>query len=301
MADSLRMLRLADGRTLAYAVWGDPKGFPVLHLHGTPGCRLNRWGDEDVYRRAGVRYVTHDRAGYGRSTRLPGRKVVDEAADVAALADELGLTRFSLTGRSGGGPPALACAALMPGRVVRVSCHVGLAPFGAAGLSREAWLADMDPENIKEFGWALAGEATLTREVDKEYAAMVRRVASDPATMLGDFALNESDQVAMGRPEVVAVNREAVPEMGAPGWVDDDLAFVQPWGFDVGSITVPVLLRYGRGDVLVPPAHGDWLAAHVPGCIAIVDDKAGHMATDPVPEIQEDMAWLRDGTLPSHR
>ena len=75
-----------DGRTVAFAVWGDPDGFPVLALHGTPGCRLNRWSDEDLYRRLGVCLVTHDRAGYGRSDRRHGRRVADEADDVVVLA-----------------------------------------------------------------------------------------------------------------------------------------------------------------------------------------------------------------------
>ena len=83
MAEAPSTTTAHDGRTVAYAVWGDPTGFPVLSLHGTPGCRLDRWPNEDVYRELGVRFVTHDRAGYGRSERHPGRSVADEAADVA--------------------------------------------------------------------------------------------------------------------------------------------------------------------------------------------------------------------------
>src|SRR5881397_2207905 len=99
MADPLSVT-LPDGRVLAYALWGDPKGFPVIGLHGTPGCRLNRLGDEEVYRKAGVHYITHDRAGYGRSTRLRGRSIADAAADVEFLANSLGVERFVVTGRS---------------------------------------------------------------------------------------------------------------------------------------------------------------------------------------------------------
>jgi pimeloyl-ACP methyl ester carboxylesterase len=82
------------------------------------------------------------------------------------------------------------------------------------------------------------------------------------------------------------------------GWVDDDLAFLRPWGFDVAEIGVPVLVRYGRTDVFVPPAHGDWLAANVPDCAVKVDDVAGHLGTDPEREIAENMMWLRDGVAP---
>jgi pimeloyl-ACP methyl ester carboxylesterase len=148
MGERLRTLETPDGRTLAYATWGDPNGFPILSLHGTPGCRFNRWPNEEIYARLGVHFVTHDRAGYGRSDRHHGRSVADEAADVAALADELGLDRFGVTGGSGGGPHVLACAALLPDRVVRAVCTVGVAPYGPPGLDDADWFAGMDEENV---------------------------------------------------------------------------------------------------------------------------------------------------------
>src|ERR1044072_9256750 len=111
MAEPLRTLETADGRTVAFAVWGDPRGFPILALHGTPGCRLQRWPHEELFEELGVCWVTHDRAGYGRSSRRHGRRVADAVDDVIAIADELGFERFGLTGGSGGGPHAPACAA----------------------------------------------------------------------------------------------------------------------------------------------------------------------------------------------
>jgi pimeloyl-ACP methyl ester carboxylesterase len=85
---------------------------------------------------------------------------------------------------------------------------------------------------------------------------------------------------------------------GVGGWVDDELAFTQPWGFDVSAISVPVLIRYGLTDVLVPPAHGEWLAANVPGCIVEIEGTGGHMGTDPGEEIAANIRWLRDGVAP---
>ena len=302
VAEPLLTFETSDGRELAYALWGDPGGYPVLVLHGTPGCRLERWPDEDVYRRLGVFHITHDRAGYGRSTRRPGRHIVDEVDDVAALADHLDLERFGVTGGSGGGAHALACAARLPDRVERVACVVGVAPFGDAGLDRDAWLAGMDPENIKEFGWAEAGEDVLMRELEDENAKIAERVADDPSSVLGDFELSDSDRAELERPERMQIIRESWAEhsaRGVGGWVDDDLAHLHPWGFDVGEITVPVLVRYGATDVLVPPAHGEWLAAHVPGCVVKVDDDAGHLGSDPEEEIAESVRWLRDGVPPA--
>jgi pimeloyl-ACP methyl ester carboxylesterase len=299
--DSARTTTLPDGRSLTFAVWGDPGGFPVMSLHGTPGCRLNRWPDEELYRRLGVCLVTHDRAGYGQSTRRRGRSVVDEVHDVIALADLLGFERFAVSGGSGGGPHALACAALLPDRVVRATCDVGIAPLGTSGLEREEWLAGMDPANVKEFGWAEAGEEVLATELEREQAEMESRVAVDPTTVLGEFELSDSDRAQLARPEYMQVIRESVFEHAANGvwgWVDDDLAILRPWAFAVGDIAVPVLVLYGTTDVLVPPAHGEWLAAHVPGCVVKVDAQAGHLGSDPVRDITENVTWLRDGVPP---
>jgi pimeloyl-ACP methyl ester carboxylesterase len=301
MAERLRKLETRDGRTLAYATWGDPAGFPILSLHGTPGCRFNRWPNEELWVELGVNLVTHDRAGYGRSDRHHGRRVVDEAADVKALADELGLDRFGVTGGSGGGPHVLACAALLPDRVMRAVCIVGVAPLGTPGLEQDDWLAGMDPENVKEFNWALAGEDVLAPEIEKEQQRGEERAAVDPSTIFDEFELSEADRAQLARPETMQVIRESVLEQavnGVGGWVDDDLAFLQPWGFEVGSITVPVLIRYGLTDVLVPPAHGEWLAANVPGCVVEVETDSGHLGADPEEEHAKNVRWLRDGIAP---
>lgn len=301
LGEPLLSLETPDGRELAFALWGDRDGFPILLLHGTPGCRLERWPDEDLYRRLGVLMVTHDRAGYGRSTRRPGRRVVDEVDDVVALADHLGLERFGVTGGSGGGAHALACAALLPDRVVRADCVVGVAPFGYPGLEQEVWLEGMDPENVKEFGWARAGEEVLVRELEALNAQIAARIAEDPTTALDEYDLSESDRAELAREERVQIIRESWSEhsaLGVGGWADDDLAHLRPWGFDLDRISVPVLVRYGATDVLVPPAHGEWLAAHVPGCVVKVDGAAGHLVADPEHAIAETVHWLRDGVPP---
>jgi pimeloyl-ACP methyl ester carboxylesterase len=302
VGERLRTLETPDGRTLAYATWGDPDGFPILSLHGTPGCRLNRWPNEEVYAQAGANWVTHDRAGYGRSDRHHARRVVDEVADVEALADELGLDRFGVTGGSGGGPHVLACAALLPDRVVRAVCTVGVAPLGDPGLTEDEWLAGMDPENVKEFRWAQAGEDVLVPELEALQKEAEERVAVDPSSLLDDFDLSEADRAMLARPEAMQVTREATAEYavnGVGGWADDDLAFLQPWGFDVASISVPVLIRYGLTDVLVPPAHGEWLAANVPGCIVEVETSAGHLGENPEEEIAGNVRWLSEGIAPA--
>src|SRR5580765_5670756 len=241
MADPLRTLQTGDGRTVAYAVWGDPDGFPVLALHGTPGCRLQRWPNDELYQGLGVCAVTSDRAGYGRSTRRHGRSVADAVEDVIAIADDLGFERFGVSGGSGGGPHVLACAALHPERVIRATCLVGVAPYGGAGLEHDVWVSGMDPENVKEFTLALEGEEALTPYVEAQQAEAERRVADDPSTVFAEYDLSDSDRAQLARPEVMQIFREATVEWaanGVGGWVDDDIAFTRQWGFDVADITV---------------------------------------------------------------
>jgi pimeloyl-ACP methyl ester carboxylesterase len=254
-----------------------------------------------LYVELGVCFVTHDRAGYGRSDRHHGRRVVDEVADVRSLADELGFDRFGVNGGSGGGPHALACAALLADRVVRAICDVGVAPLGTPGLEKDAWLAGMDPENVKEFGWALAGEDVLTRQLEALQVQLEERARVDPSTVLQDFDMSESDRAEMARPEMMQIIGESTFEWavnGVGGWVDDGLAFMQPWGFDPSDISVPVLIRYGMTDVFVPPAHGEWLGENVPGCIVKINDVAGHLGANPEQEIAENARWLSAGIAP---
>lgn len=293
-------LALPDGRQVCYALVGDPRGYPVIGLHGTPGCRLDESWPDSVYADAGVCYVSPDRAGHGRSSRRPGRRVADEAADVLALADALGFGRFVVTGASGGGAPALACAALLAERVERAACQVGLAPLGEGGLSRSDWLAGMSKDNVEEIRWAEAGEDVLATNLARKQETFMQQLASDPAGIMG-VELSEADRAFLARPEIIASLRRSVPEMavhGVGGWVDDTLAGIAPWGFDPRTITIPVLVTYGLTDVLVPSAHGVWLSANIPTAVTVVSQQGGHMPVDRDTEITETMAWLRDGTVP---
>ncbi len=215
-------------------------------------------------------------------------------SDVAALADHLGIARFAVTGGSGGGPHSLAVAARLGDRVVRARCDVGVAPYGVEDLD---FFAGMDPLNVTEFGWALQGEEMLAGELERELSETVERVAKDPSKVLGDdWTLDEADRAVLGRPEMAAVIRETTADLargGVWGWVDDDLAFTRPWGFDLAEIAAQVQVRYGAKDVLVPAAHGAWLARHVPGAEVVINDGEGHLR-DP-DAVVSDIRWLVTG------
>ena len=284
---------------LAYEDGGDPDGYPVFGLHGTPGCRYARLGDE-IYRAAGVRYITIDRAGYGLSSRQPGRRVADAAADVAVVADAIGIERFGVTGGSGGGPHALACAALLPDRVERATCLSGLAPFGPDGLWRDDWLRDMDADNVAEVQWAEQGERRLATELSARQERMETDVLRDPGALLGT-EVAEADRQILLQPDVAAVFKRVVTEQcrnGVDGWVDDSLAFLAPWGFEVAAVTSPVLLVWGAQDLSVPSAHGRFLAERLPDALVVVDSEGGHLPRDAAAETAMNMAWLAHGVVP---
>lgn len=282
---------MTDGRTLTLAEWGDPTGFPVFLLHGTPGSRFFRHYDESAYVEAGARVITYDRPGYGGSDRHPGRHVVDCVEDVAAIADRLGIGSFAVIGNSGGGPHALAVAARLPERVSRATCAVGIVPYDTPDFD---WFEGMDPLNVKEFSWVLQGEKVLVPELEREAAEKIERVADDPAKVIGDdWNLPEADRAELARTERHEVIRQSVAEAfrnGVWGWVDDDLCFAQPWGFDIAEIRVPTRVIYGSSDVLVPRTHGEWLARNVPGAEVVVEEDHGHIADPDL--VTERYGWL---------
>jgi pimeloyl-ACP methyl ester carboxylesterase len=138
----------------------------------------------------------------------------------------------------------------------------------------------MDPKNVKEIKWAPEGEEQLFIELEREAAAAQARVAVDPASLLEGFELPEADLAVLQDPEVQQVMLEAMDEMfahGVSGWVDDDLSLVSPWGFDLGAIALPVEVRFGASDVLVPAAHGQWLVVHMPRAKAVIETGMGHL------------------------
>jgi pimeloyl-ACP methyl ester carboxylesterase len=296
------MVTTSDGRQLGVAEYGPEDGAPIISIHGTPGSRFGGPPPDqpDLYQRLGARVIGFDRPGYGLSSRRPGRVVADAADDVRAIADALGLDEFAVTGGSGGGPHCLAVATLLPDRVTRAACVVGVAPLGASGLTHEQWLDGMTQGNVDEFTWALGGEGVLRPNLQAQAAEDLARVATDPTNPLGDsYQVSDGDREIMARPEYALRMQRLMQEAyrtGVDGWLDDDLVFVHPWGFDVAALQLPVTVWYGTDDTLVPPAHGRWLAEHVPGAVVVAMD-GGHLEL--VNRVEELLLWLIKGDVPA--
>ena len=277
-----------DGRELRVYDAGEPGGPAILYHHGTPSSGLldEPWID-DAQRR-GARLLGFDRAGYGGSTARPDRSVADVAEDVGAILDALGLERCVTWGISGGGPHALACAALLPERVAAAATLASVAPYDAEGLD---WLDGMGEGNHTEFGAAAVGGETLDTLLGSERDSILAAGAdgladamrahlgpADDAFLTGRFAGWLYDEMRAGIGDSIA------------GWRDDDLAFLRPWGFELSAVRAPVLLRQGSDDLMVPPSHGRWLADRIPGVETIMRPEDGHLTLyGEVPGVH---AWL---------
>jgi pimeloyl-ACP methyl ester carboxylesterase len=282
------IVKTADGRKLRVDVAGDPDGLPVLLLHGTPGSRNGPRPRGIVLHRMGIWLISYDRPGYGESSRHAGRMVADVARDVAAIADEYGLGTFAVAGRSGGGPHALACAALLPGRVTRVAVLVSTAPADAPDLD---WLAGMHEANRDARRRARECDGLF----DDELRKWVSRLQDDPEALVRHLerGLPSPDHRVLGdravRNLIVRSYAEAF-KSGSYGWLDDTRALWQDWGFSLSTIAAPVRLWHGAIDAFSPAGHTQWLAAQIPRATYEIQPKAGHFAAmEMLPQM---LSWL---------
>ncbi|MGH3498094.1 MAG: alpha/beta fold hydrolase [Nocardioidaceae bacterium] len=265
-----------DGREVEVLVEGPEDGLAWVFQHGTPSAAVSYQPLLDVAQARELRLIQYSRPGYGSSSPIPGRTVAAAAADVRSVLDHLGHDRFVTVGWSGGGPHALACAALLPERCLAAATLAGVAPFDADGLD---FLEGMGAENHEEFGAALAGKDELEEWLTTVGAAMADVTGDQVAQSMGDLiAPVDARYLDAGLGDYVAASFRHALSAGIAGWRDDDLAFTEPWGIDLGAITVPVAIWQGGQDRMVPYAHGKWLAAHVAGATVHLHDDEGHLS-----------------------
>lgn len=270
-----RPVLAGNGRTLLVQEGGDPRGRPVLVHAGTPNSR-NLYGEHlRAAEEQGIRLICYDRPGYGGSKPQPGRTVADCATDVRTIADALDIDRLAIWGISGGGPHALACAALLPDRVVAVASLASVAPYDSPGLDYFAGMGELNVDDMKlVLDDPVAARAktitdrelmlTATPEGIREYMASLLSPI-DAAVLTGELA------------EHMARNIRDGLAPGIDGWWDDGWAHLHPWGFEFDAISVPVMLWHGRHDRFVPFGHGEWLAKRIPGVEAHLSDEDGHL------------------------
>lgn len=284
-----------DGRDLDVLVSNPDSGRTLIFHDGTPTAAVPFPQLTEAAARQGMRTITWSRPGYAGSTPQPGRSVADLVVDSDAVLDRLGVNDFVAVGWSGGGPHALAHAALQPQRCLAVATLGGVAPYDGHGLD---WLAGMGEENIAEFGAALGGEQPLTEFLTAVASSGLADITADGlANGLGDL-VDDVDRAALTGEfagHLAAAMRAAV-SAGIAGWRDDDLAFVKPWGFEVSSISVPVSVWQGGHDRMVPVEHGRRLIAAIPTATAHLEPREGHMSF--INRLGEILAELSELTQP---
>lgn len=284
------VVKAPDGRKLSVESLGAPWGKPVFLFHGTPGVSTGPRPRGIVLHRLGIRLISYNRPGYRGSDRKLQRSVADAAEDVAAIADYFEIDRFSVVGRSGGAPHALACAAILNQRVSCGATLSSLAPCDAAGLD---WSAGMTEFNVKAYRNARADLVTLIATLN-EQAGQVRgnpeglleqlwpELGSDDRDVIGDIAL---------RRIIAEVHAEALRET-ADGWIDDVVALSRPWGFDLSDIIVRVKLWHGSNDVFSPVSHAYWLSQQIPHAVLSIETDQAHFGS--VGIMVEILRWVAE-------
>ena len=258
---SERDVKLDDGRTLrAYDAGPDAvDAFTLLWHHGSPqtGALLEPLLEAAAER--DIRLLSYARPSYGASTPHPGRNVASAAADAAQIADALGIGQFAVMGSSGGGPHALATAALLPDRVTGVVTLASPSPW----TDEFDWFDRMvSPGGLRA---ALAGRVARERYAATEEFDPESFTPADWTALAGDWSSLGTDA---GR----------AADDGPAGLIDDDVAFVSPWGFELSEIRAPVLLVQGGQDRVVPFSHGEWLLRNLPTSELWLRPSDGHVS-----------------------
>lgn len=253
-------LKLTDGRFLEYFDNGIASTSAIIFHHGTPGHAVawSQWLEEASAR--GIRAISFSRSGYGVSDRNDGRTVLSNNEDVRELLDSFGIMDFISIGWSGGGPHAIATTLLNGSR--GAITLAGVAPYGAEGLD---FLEGMGPENHEEFGAALEGEKVVADWLDANAASYKSVTSDDLREALGGL-IGDADKAVLAGDfaEINAASMRKAIAVSFDGWIDDDMAFIAPWGFDLASLTLPIYLWQGDQDFMVPHAHSYWLEKNIP-------------------------------------
>jgi pimeloyl-ACP methyl ester carboxylesterase len=268
-------LDTADGRVLHVLDVGPPDGQPILVHGGTPNSRLMYPRDVERAQRRGVRLISYDRPGYGGSTRHVGRSIADGAADARAIAAGRGIEQFGVWGISGGGPYALACAALLDDLVPAVAVLASTAPWGSEGLDFFDGMGELNAEDIKLL---LKDRPAARAKCERDRVELLTSTPEQVTAFL-ETLLGPADKAVLtgAHAEFMVRGMQAGLAPGSDGWWDDAEAEMAPWGFELAEIRTPVRLHHGRQDKFVPFGHGEWLARHIPGVDARLTDDDGHL------------------------
>ena len=271
---TMHTIQTENGRTIEVLTLGSPSKEAVIFHHGTPGSYKSGAGMHLYVESQGAFVISYSRAGYGDSSRNKGRTVIDNVKDVQAILSHFGIEKFVSIGQSGGGPHCLADTTLPQNQAA--ICVAGLGEFGDDDLN---FFEGMGEENLVEFGAALAGEIAMEEWMNEHSAPLANVTGTQIIEVLGGL-LGVADKEALDAEtaEYMAAGVRHALAVSYYGWVDDDLAFAKPWGFDLGAINKPVELWQGGDDSMVPHSHGKWLHSKIAKSELFLVPGEGHLS-----------------------
>ncbi len=269
-------LVLPDGRTLGFAIYGDPAGVPVCYFHGGQESRLSSKFMDSVARLNGIKVIAPDRPGIGLSTFQPNRSFIDWATDVAALADQLGYQTFSVFGLSGGAPHVLACLKVIPERIEKASIVSGATPYNYKGSLKGMWF----PVKLIHWFASMKSDKQLRKFIQNDFESLKEK----PEKRLKQFQqyLPKPDKELMkSHPEYgwefIEGSRESYVQ-GIDGVVQEWQLYVRDWEFEPADIEVPVTLWYGKNDKMAPFSRGDYYNRTLPETTYHLLENQGHFS-----------------------
>lgn len=280
-----------DGRLVEARRFGYAHEYPIFMLHGSPGHANDPIPRNLTLHLLGVNMISYSRPGYGVSDRHEGRHVADEAARIEAIADAYGVGQFSVIGRSGGGPSALAVAHLLPGRVRSVAVLAGPAPRASEPVAN--WTTGMSDLNRQLHSHATTDHQQLAEVI----YTLAKETQANPRHLLDVLRphFSDSDRATTDNglfaPYLLQSYRNALSH-GPYGWIDDVLALHRNWGFTLQETTMPTLLWYAEKDPFTPPDHGARLHEAVPNAEFVITPNKSHFESFEL--IQHAIAWCRE-------
>jgi pimeloyl-ACP methyl ester carboxylesterase len=288
MVVETKSIPVSGDREICLEIGGHPSGVPVLVHNGTPNSRhlYEAWLLDAESK--GICLISYDRPGYGGSTAYPDHTVASGANDVRAIAESLGLDRLCVWGISGGGPYALACAALLTDLVVAVGAVASLAPYGQSDL---AYFEGMGERNMEDIQLFFSDREAARRKGYEDWEEFIAASPEQLAEGLKSLLCPADAQMLSGElADWLARSAHDGLAPGDQGWWDDGVSHLTDWGFELSAITTPTKVWHGRQDHFVPVQHGEWLAANIPSAEAEISDNDGHLTW--IGRIGEVHDWL---------
>ncbi|VAW59761.1 hypothetical protein MNBD_GAMMA11-1168, partial [hydrothermal vent metagenome] len=239
-------IRLSDGRRLEYAEYGDPRGIPIIHIHGVLGGRYERLPDDLLTRELGVRLIIPDRPGYGLSDSVAHHSYLDFAHDLLELVEHLSLSTFSIMGLSVGAIYASAFAYIAPQKLKNIAMISSTPPFRSFA----------DYEGLQpSLKLLIAFSKYLPTAAQMIARVAIRNACKDPIKFFANIPVSASDRAILSNPLYTEHFRSCLLSGSLTchsGFIQDIMISAEPWPFAFENIQKKIDFWHGTQDTHSP-------------------------------------------------